>query len=277
MTPMADGRFTRLETKSANAKPTGALPPPEGSIPRDAAATPAPVEGDEGYYSTFIEKADEAFFTGAYRDALRHYSRALQAENNHVYPWIGQISALIQLKQYKEAELWSTRALEQFPEESSLLSQRARVLALTGNARRAVGVSDYALSKGATSWTWLARGDVLLEAADNNALFCFEKAVELAGKEDWRTPLIAGLAFARKRQWSSAEDFLRRSKEINPKNFFVWFEYALVLTEMSYLDRASDALKRCLQLNPRYMPAKDLELRLFRRPFLKRLMGMMKR
>jgi tetratricopeptide (TPR) repeat protein len=273
---MAEGRFSKLET---NATGTPGLTPPAGSIPRGGTApsiqhTPAV---EENNYPTFVLQADEAFFTGNYRDALRHYSRALQQTNNQVYPWIGQISALIGLKQYKEAELWSNRALEQFPEDSSLLSQRARVLALTGNLKRAIGVSDYAMSRGATHWTWLARGEVLLEANDGNALFCFAKATEMAERDDWRTPLLAGLSFLRKRQWSGAEEFLKKAAEINPRNYYIWFSLAEVLVELSYTDRARDAIQRVLQLKPEFKPARDLELRLYRRPFFKRLLGMMKR
>lgn len=278
---MAEGRFSKLESRgSGEQKP---LEPPVGSIahkpaPRPAAPPPpsAPAAGEE-YYPSFIEQADEALFTGRYRDALRHYSRALQAENHHVYPWIGQISALIGLKQFKEAELWSNRALEQFPEDPSLLSQRARVLALTGNVKRAIGVSDYAIGKGSTEWAWLARGEVLLEAGDGNALFCFQKATEIGGKEEWRVPMMAGMAYARRRQWSSAEEFLRKAVEANSQNFFIWYEYARVCIELSYFDRAADAVKRSLHLNPGFKEARELETRVYRRPFLARVLGVLKR
>lgn len=264
---MTQGRFAKLE-KSAG-KPVEETVAPQTVQPSAAAS--------EADYPTFLNQADDAFFSGNFRDALRHYSRALQQENTQVYPWIGQISCLLALKQFREAELWSTRALEQFPEDPSLLSQRARVLAATGNIKRALGVSDYAISHGATQWTWLARGEVLLEARDNNALFCFEKAIEMAGNRDWRVPLLAGLAFARKRHWASAEDMLRRATEVNPKSAFAWFELARVLLEMSHTDRAIDALSRARQLNPGLRAARELETRIYKQPFLKRIFGLFKR
>lgn len=273
---MSTGRFSKLETNQGGSQPS--LTPPPGAVPREGAKPVAASQaGEENLYPTFLLQADEAFFTGNYREALRHYSRALQQENNQVYPWIGQISALIGLKQYKEAELWSNRALDQFPEDSSLLSQRARVLAVTGNIKRAIGVSDFAIGKGATNWSWLARGEVLLAAGDGNALFCFTKAVELAGKEDWRTPLLAGLCYMRKRQWAGAEELLRKAAEINPRNYFVWFSLAEALVELNYTDRARDAIQRVMQLKPDFRPARELEMRLYRRPFFMRLLGMMKR
>jgi tetratricopeptide (TPR) repeat protein len=275
---MASGRFARLEKTGETGEIR--IAPAEGTVSRsrdggEKSAAAALV--DDQNRPDFVQEADQAFFSGDYKNALRNYSRALQQESAQVYPWIGQISCLIEQKQYREAELWSNRALDQFPEEPSLLSQRARVLALTGNLKRAIGVSDYAISKGATDWAWLARGEVLLQAKDGNALFCFQKAVELAGKESWRVPLLAGLAFSRRRQWANAEEFLRKAVETNPRHWFSWWEYAKVLVELSFVDRARDAITRVRQLNPGLREARDLESRITRRPFLKRLFGMMKR
>lgn len=261
------GRFAKLE--KAGDRPSAS----EVSNPKSEGNA---LPGAEDYPS-FLLQADEAFFTGRYRDALRHYSRALQQENSKVYPWIGQISSLLALRQFQEAELWSNRALEQFPEDSSLLSQRARVLGATGNIKRALGVIDYAMARGATMWTWLARGEVLLNARDHNALSCFEKAVEEAGRGDWRVPLLAGIAFSQHRQYASAEDFLRRASEANPRNYFIWFKLAETLHHLGSTDRAQDAITRCLQLQTDYKPARDLEARLYRRPLLQRIMDTFRR
>lgn len=268
------GRFSKLERGDGKTAP---LAPPPGSVAREKPKGETVNYDDPSLYPSFIAQADEAFFTGNYRDALRNYSRALQQESNHVYPWIGQISSLIMLRQPREAELWSQRALEHFPEDPALLSQRARVLAMTGNIKRALGVSDYALTKGSDCWAWLARGEVLLDGKKDSALFCFEKAVEEAGPENWRVPFLAGLAFSRHRQYSTAQDFLRRATDVNPNNFFVWYEYGRVLMELSYLDRARDALARAAQLNPEFKPARDLQNAVRRRPLLKRVFGMLRR
>lgn len=278
---MAEGRFSKLQSGTGNAIRPDALTPPPGARARgkdgkergDARRE----EPEESSYAGFLLRADEAFYTGNYRDALRYYSRALQEDGGHVIPWIGQVSALIEMRQYKEAELWSNRALEAFPEDPSVLSQRARVLALTGNLKRAIGVSDYALSVGGTSWAWLARGEVLVEAGEKNALFCFDKAVEMAGGERWRILLEAGRCYLRRRQWANAEAFLRRAAEERPDNFFVWYEYAIALVELNFTDRARTAIERCLQLRGDFRPAKDLEIRVYRRPFLKRIFGVLKR
>lgn len=274
---MAESRFSKLE-RTPGSKPGSPSAPDAAPTGALASAPPgAPSADGPDSYPSFLRLADEAFFVGNHREALRHYSRSLQLENNQVYPWIGQISCLLALKQFKEADLWSTRALEQFPEDTSLLSQRARVLAATGNLKRAMGASDYALAKGASAWTWLARGEVLLTGGEANALMCFEKAVEVADRDDWRVPLLAGVAFADRRQWSNAESFLRRAAERNSKNYFVWYELALVLMEMSFLDRARDAVSHAIQLKPDFRPARALEARIYKRPLVSRLLGVFRR
>ncbi len=274
----SSGRFSKLEKGSGDSF-TAKLAPPPGTLAQGETepAPPAAAQAEPDNYPDFVQEADKAFFTGHYKEALRHYSRALQQDNTQVYPWIGQISCLIEQKQFREANLWSERALDQFPEDPSLLAQRARVLAHTGNLKRAIGVSDYSISKGATEWAWLARGEVLLEAKDGNSMSCFQKAVEMIGKEDWRIPLLAGLAFKRRRQWANAEEFFRLSVEANPRHYYTWYEYAQTLTEMSFLERARDAVTRVRNLKPDFRPAKELELRLNRRPFLKRIFGIIKR
>lgn len=274
---MGEGRFSRLETNQSAPR----IEPPPGAISRDGGGpvppgTNAPGNAED-HHVTFVQRADDAFYSGNYRDALRHYSRALQLENNQIYPWIGQISCLLALKQFKEAELWSNRALEQFPEDTVLLSQRARVLAATGNLKRAIGVSDYALGRGSSPWTWLARGEILLQASDANALFCFEKAVEAAGTEDWRIPFLSGIAFSNARQWSSAHGYLLKASQMRQDNAFLWYALARAQYELSYFDQAADSLKRALSLFPQFKDAQELQRKIYRRPFLQRVFGMLRR
>lgn len=133
------------------------------------------------------------------------------------------------------------------------------------------------MQKGATEWTWLGRGEVLLHAGKNNALFCFEKAVEEAGPDSWKIPFLCGLSFARKRQWANAEQFLVQAVERNSKNHYVWYELTKVLVELNYTERARAAVERIRQLNPNFRKIDEIELRIYRRPFLTRMFGFFKR
>jgi tetratricopeptide (TPR) repeat protein len=165
------GRFSQLEPTGGNApqEETGNGAPALGaSALGAAAATPAPApprggkvvrpqgapgdlddDAPEGRDAPATSaQGDDAYFSGNWDRALRLYSRAIQLDSTLVAPWAGQVYALLRKGQHSEAMTWANRALEVFPEHPSLLGARGVVYAAQGMVRRAVGASDYALSKG---------------------------------------------------------------------------------------------------------------------------------
>lgn len=268
------GRFQKLEkTPSAQGAPEGAQPtaPPE-EIARQSHDAVGLNE-----YPEAIGLGDEAFYSGDYRLALRHYSRALQAESGQVYPWVGQLNALLMLRQFKEADVWTNRALELFPEEPTVLSQRARVFAHMGDTKRAIGVSDYAMTRGSTEWVWLGRGEVLLLARNPNSRFCFEKAVEMAGKLNWQVPFLAGLILMGDKNYAASAEFLAIAAERNVRHAYIWEVYANVLAKLNFMDRARDAGRRAAELNPRKSSSSRLPEDLESRGVIDRLLGFLRR
>jgi len=242
------GRFSKLETgKQRIAKEEK---PPGGPAGAEGAAA------EEEYgYSYYVEKADNHYFRGEFDKALRQYSRALQVDNSQVYPWIGQVLSLLAMDQIKEADLWVGRAIELFPEDPGLLSLRALVHARKGMLHRAIGASDYALSRGASPFAWLARGEILLLARNRNAPFCFEKALEEAGGDDWRIAMLAGLAYYRHRKYSSALDYFRRACSVEMRNPYLWYHLGRCYLLLSFNDQAIEAFNRALELDPKFRKA----------------------
>ncbi len=241
------GRFSKLET----GKPDGAGAPKPASPPSPTGPLET-VSYDYGYY---VEQADRLFFTGQYAQALRLYSRALQTDNAQVYPWIGQVFSLLAMDQVKEADLWVTRAIEAFPNDATLLSLRALIFALRGMLNRAIGASDYAMTRGATAYSWLARGRILLEARNTNAPFCFDKALELAGNDDWKTAMHIGLIYFRHRMYSSALAHFRRACAIEMGNYFLWYHLGRCYHYLAFTEEAVQAFHRALELNPDFHEA----------------------
>lgn len=258
-------RFQKLERPGAISREAIAPPTPESAPPTAAD------------YPEAVALADEHYFQGEYKDALRHYSRAIQGDSTHVYPWIGQVSALIGMRQFNEAKVWSDRALDHFPEDPALLAQRARVLAHTGDTKRAIGVSDYAMSKGANAWAWLARAEVLVLARNGNAGFCFQKAVEAAPPDDWRIPYLCGSILRVNSKDSSAIEYFAQALQRNPRHAQGWYEYGASLHRLGFTDRAMDAIKRALELNPRHVAAKKLHDELEKPSVLNKLLGYLRR
>lgn len=266
------GRFQKLEkTGSSSSQP--AQPIPHGMVL--ASGEHATAQASD--YPEAVAVADDAFYRGDYKAALRHYSRAFQAESTQVYPWIGQLNALLFLKQFKEAEVWSNRALDLFPEDPTLLSQRARVLAHNGNMKRALGTSDYAVSKGATDWAWIARAEVLLLARNPNAKYCFDKAIEMAGPGDWKVPFMAGLMCMERQNYAAAVDFLNTAAERNMRHAHIWENLAVALTKLNFTERARDAARRAQELDPQRRGAERLRTEVESRGVVERILGYLRR
>jgi len=270
------GRFSKLERKGTHPEDTDA-PLQSGSAgPAGAAATTQPIESFD--YPTAMQRADEHFYRGEYEKALRFYSRALQTENSQPQPWIGQITCLLQMKQIKEADLWVQRALELFPEDSALLSLRAVVIARNGMTKRAIGTSDYAMTRGGSlPVVWIARGEVLTLADSRNAAFCFDKAMESAPADDWKTPFLIGLVLFDQRIWASALEFFQKSASRGAASYWLWYLLGICYTRLAFRQEAIDALRQSIALNPGFPPAQEALRRATRGNFFRRLFGVFRR
>lgn len=162
-------------------------------------AAPAPLEDawpdlDE---QGCLAAGDDQFQRGLYEAALLHYSRTLRFHRDLAAAWLGQVRCLICLGEYREAVIWSDRALERFPLAADLLAGKGLALVLTGDTGEGLAYLDGAVElRSPSAWVWLARGEALLAAREPeaNARRCFLKAMELAPR-DWHLELRIGMAY----------------------------------------------------------------------------------
>jgi tetratricopeptide (TPR) repeat protein len=263
------GRFSKLERDTQDALARQKVQDLRESEKPTPVAAPKE-EYDAPYY---IKMGDDFFFKGAFRDALQSYSRAIQLDSSIHYPWLGQIYCLIEMNQLKEADLWTGRALELFPEDSAILSLRAMMYANRGMYKRAINTSDYAISrKGADAHTYIARGYILLTADNKNAHFCLMKAMELAEGSDFRIPMRVGLIYYKKRQYSRALDFLLRACAHNVTNYYLWYHMGLCYTKLGFTNKAIEAFQLALDQNQEYTPARDALLNVTHSSIISRLL-----
>jgi tetratricopeptide (TPR) repeat protein len=240
-------------------------------------AAPATASAEPVDYPTFVQRGDMHFFQGEYEKALRFYSRALQMESTRQYPWIGQIYCLLQLRQLSEADLWIQRALELFPDDPALLSLRAVVLARKGMTKRAIGTSDYAMTRGSSPFCWLARGEVLLLAENANAPLCFEKAMESIEPDDWFMPFRVGLVYFEQGLWSSALEYFQKTAARHAANFWLWYHLGLCYLRLAFQQEAIDAFRQSIALNPAFPRSHEALRRATRSGPLARLFGLFRR
>lgn len=260
------GRFSKLERETQDALAR------EKAREKKKVEAPEPSEFDEYDAPYYIKEADDAFFTGRFRNALQLYSRAISIDNSLHYPWIGQIYCLINLKQLKEADLWASRALELFPEDSVVLSLRASLYASRGMYKRALNTSDYAISrKGASAHSYLSRGYVLLEADNKNTHFCFTKALELAKPGDWKIPMHIGMIYFRKKMYARALEFFQTACGNNIKNYYLWHHLGYCYEKLGLGQKALKAYEHSINHNPDFKPARKGYERVCHSSFLGRL------
>jgi Flp pilus assembly protein TadD len=200
----------------------------------------------------YFECANDAFANMDFEEALRTFSKVLEYDANHTGAWTGQVRALIELDELREALTWADRALEGFPNEPELLAAKAVALGRSGEQESAMAFSDTSIAtQGETAYVWLARADVLLSCREERAQFCFEKAMVLAAG-DW---LVAWLA-ARIRYWHGqfmlALGLAQRAVEWNPSHPPCWMTLAHCQQEIGLVGPARESLKQVDQLRPRW-------------------------
>lgn len=105
------GRFKNLELDTTKPAPAS-----------DAGREPE-FDRDQHFY---LREADEARRHGFHENALRYFSRALEFDKTMLEAWVGQVRMLVELEEYPEAVVWSSKALEMFRENPELMRVRRR-------------------------------------------------------------------------------------------------------------------------------------------------------
>ncbi|MBN1866837.1 tetratricopeptide repeat protein [Candidatus Sumerlaeota bacterium] len=240
------GRFSKLETKESPARPGEG----EGGVLIPGAE---PIS-----YEDVLRVADERFYSGDFRGALRCYSRCLSLDNNRITPWVGQILALLLQGQVREGRVWSQRAMECFPDNPVMVSLTGLSMAMGGMVKRGLATSDFALSRGAEDRIcWIARGWILLEAQNKNWEFCFSKVLESRPSEDWRTHMLIGVILESYKKWPHAVERYQAAVGNQTSNFYLWYRLGVCYGKLGLARKAMEAQEHALAINPDFAPAEQ--------------------
>lgn len=212
-----------------------------------------PLERDAGHW---MNKADQARRTGDYEGALKYYSRALEFDRSLVGGWVGQVQMLVQLEEYPEAELWSRKGLELFPNNGEIMAARAQAFCRLGDLKQAHELSDGSLRQpGQSAYRWLVRGEIMVASAKDTDRYCFDKAQEL--DPDWLVPLEAARIDLYYRRPGRAMARTRRALDLAPDAPYAWYVLGVCQAEFGLSGAARDSFQRCLELSPRNLAAED--------------------
>ncbi len=199
----------------------------------------------------FLNGAQQAFASGRFESALRHFSKVLEFNPRNVSAWAGQVRMLIELGEFREAKLWADKALEQFPHDAELLAAKAVALGRAGDLQGALAFSDASIEEhGDSPYIWLARGDVLLARRETRADYCFDKAQLLAPK-DWFVAWLAARIRFFHRQFALALKLLQQAVEWNTSHFLLWLEMGRCQQALGLAGAATVSFQRARELNPR--------------------------
>ena len=223
---------------------------------------------DEQY---FHDQAMRFWLAGDFEPALRNYSRALEVNNAFFPAWLGQILMLIELGEYREAAVWSDKAMEMFPEHPELLATKAVACARDGKIQKGLAYSDNSVAQdNITSRVWLARAEVLASRESRVAESCISKAVSIAGNNSPIVRLEAGRLLNKKGSYSAALQYLRAAVDELPKSALAWYALGYCQARLGRSE-AKVTLKQSLELHEGWdMPQSELK-RLGKMGFIGRL------
>ena len=221
----------------------------------------------------WLAEAETAFGQMEFESALRFYARVLEFDANQPIAWAGQVRALIELGEFREAQVWADKALERLPTAPELLAAKGVALARLGDLDSALAFSDASLEeRGDTPYIWLARGDVLSARKESRAAFCFERACSLAP----RNPLIAWLAGRIRhyyRQFAAALKLAQTAVELDAGRFAHWVLIGDCQLALGWPENARRSWTQAEQLAPQSAPVKSRLLKLNSRGVFPQILG----
>ena len=202
---------------------------------------------DEQY---FYDQATRFWLAGDFEPALRNYSRALEKNNAFFPAWLGQVLILIELGEYREAAVWSDKAMELFPEHPELLAAKAVACARDGKIQKALAYSDNSVAQdNITSRVWLARAEVLASRESRVAESCISKAVSIAGNNSAVIRLEAGRLLNKKGSYSAAMQYLKTAVDDLPKSALAWYALGYCQARLGRSE-AKVTLQQSIELHP---------------------------
>jgi Tfp pilus assembly protein PilF len=178
---------------------------------------------------------------------------------------------LIELGEYREAAVWSEKAMELFPEHPELLAARAVACVRDGKVQKALALSDNSVAQdNVTSRVWLARAEVLMHRESRVAESCISKAVSIAGNDSPVIRLAAGRLLIGRRSYSAALQYLRPAVDDLPKSALAWYSLGYCQARLGRSE-ARTSLQRSMELHPGWdVPRIELK-RLGKLGFIRRL------
>jgi len=232
------GRFTSLELETDTLQ--------HGTAQEE---TPAFGEKQKGA-DDFLHDASETLELCNYENALQLFSKVLSFDNKNSSAWFWQIRCLIYLNEFKEATMWTDKAIEMIGETPELLAAKACAYCRMGDFSRAYGLSDVSMEqKGTSDFVWVCRGEILLQQKRQNYNFCFDQALT-APVESWRTMVEIARVYMFYNKAGAGLTYLEIALENVPSKAVVWYELGNCYADMGMKNKALESYTRAQEISP---------------------------
>ena len=245
---------------------------PKRSQENKKAEAPKKEKRDASYWHSL---ADQERRKGLHENALRFYSRALEAKRSLVACWVGQVQMLVMLDEPRQASTWTNTGLKLFPNNPDLMAGRAQAQCRLSMYSQAHELSDAALRiSGESVYGWVVRGEIMLATKQTTEGHCFDSAQQLS--DDWLVPIEIARIYLYYRTPAKALLRATHALEKAPDAPYCWYVQGLAQQKSGLHQPACNSFERCLELLPDHRDALDRlsELRhggSFTRRFLQRI------
>ncbi len=252
------GRFSNLElTPAASEAVVAQAPVVKGEPVRTAA--------------DHFEAAEQAYRRGRFEPALRMYTRALGENRALVAAWVGQVMMLVELGEYREARLWSDKALELFKNNGDLLAAKALACVRAGDRTSAAASSDAAVAApGSSALRWRARAEVMLAESKGLAKECFAKALAEANAT-WFDAVEVARACLFHNAPGLALEFAQMAAAKRASQGYCWLVLGRCQEAMGLASHARFSYARCIELDTGLDEARKAAAELDRRGVISKM------
>ncbi len=204
----------------------------------------------------FLKQALRYWLAGDYEVALPNHARVLEQDSARFEGWSGQVQMLIELGEYKEADVWADKAMDLFPDHPELLAHKAVANHRDARYDKAVAYSDNAVGRDpATPRVWLARAEIFLKRKDAVVDGCIGKAMHLAQQDKPIVKLEAARLLRQKKNYVMAITHLNEAMPNLTKAPMLWLELGLCQAALGQ-SQAGTSLEQALRLRPHWDKAR---------------------
>lgn len=207
---------------------------------------------------TPLTRAQKAFQTGSYEDALRLFESVTGPDR--VDAAVGMSRIWMILGEYDRAETACRDLLSAFPDNERLISQLAEVLAETGRSEAALQMLKPIASRRNASVTTLVQTGKMLKSKGRSAdadlyfervLVYFDQGLIFEGIEY----AAVAEAFRALERFHDANSLFREASQIDPANPGIHVLWGNLFLEKYNLAEARRSYEMALKQNARYVPA----------------------